>query len=209
MGPGLLTTMTTMMRYVLVLALASLVVARFASCARDQPAFVRPTAFRQGDDDSTFRYALSSDLSPKWLLQECFTSAKRNISAAIYKFGDEDLYKTLLQTMRARPQLALRLVVNEETMDSKSKDWLRELQKTGNDVQVMYWHRDGDDTYEKLHAKFTICDSMSILGSANWSENSCEGNNMEFTFSSQSPEIAQEMYGVMDRLWSNHHASPA
>ena len=70
--------MTTMMRYVLVLALASLVVARFASCARDQPAFARPTAFRQGDDDSTFRYALSSDLSPKWLLQECFTSAKRD-----------------------------------------------------------------------------------------------------------------------------------
>ena len=72
------------------------------------------------------------------------------------------------------PGLQVRLLINEDTLDGETKDWLKNLLSASGNVKVKLWEKNGDKAYQKLHAKATICDENVIMGSPNWSASSCE-----------------------------------
>ncbi len=137
--------------------------------------------------------------------------AKSNITAAVYKFTSEDVYHALKQTIRIRPELTVRLLMNYDTTHDQ-KDWLEDLRKLGSDVEVKYWRKVSKDDsgkedtkYDKLHAKLTVCDSFVVLGSANWSDSSCD-DNMEISFQTVDGSSARYLDSKFQTLWADAHA---
>lgn len=149
---------------------------------------------------------LSSMTLPKALFQRCFESAEHSITAAIYKFGDKDLYESLLGAIERSPGLKVRIVANEKTISKKHRGWLAKLEEEGSDVEVRLWKKHGDH-FNKLHAKFTVCDNITVSGSPNWSGSSNEGDNMEIVEVSTDRETAQKMENLFGMLWTDKHAN--
>ena len=158
-------------------------------------------------DDNDFGFHLSSEVSPELMLETCFIQARHNISAAIYKFSDEHVYETLRESIHLRKDLKVRLVVNKDTTSKDQDEWLRSLMSAGNDVEIKYWEKNGEEKFQKLHAKFTLCDDLAVMGSANWSENSCDGNNMELLVVHRMPAVGAQMRGAFETLWASNHAT--
>jgi phosphatidylserine/phosphatidylglycerophosphate/cardiolipin synthase-like enzyme len=149
---------------------------------------------------------LSSMTLPKQLFQRCFESAEHSITAAVYKFGDKDLYESLLGAIKRSPGLKVRIVANDKTISKKHRGWLEKLEEEGSDVEVRLWKKHGDH-FNKLHAKFTVCDTITVSGSPNWSDSSNEGDNMEIVEVSTDQETAQKMENLFEMLWSDKHAN--
>jgi len=160
----------------------------------------------QDDEDMIGGMFLSSMTLPKALFQRCFKSANHNITAAVYKFGDKDVYETLLGAIQSSPGLRVRIVANDETISKKHRGWLKELEKAGDDVEVKLWQKHGE-YFNKLHAKFTVCDSFTVSGSPNWSDSSNEGDNMEIVEVSTDQETAFRMNSLFEVLWTDKHAN--
>ena len=155
--------------------------------------------------EEAMSFSLSDEISPKFLFEQCFLQARNNVTASIYKFSDEKLYRTLAETLRRSPGLRVRLLVNYDTVSKDEKDWLKDLLDIGEDIEVKYWKESGDE-FNKLHAKFTVCDDYVIMGSANWSESSCECN-MEINFSARNFFLATQLWTSFERLWKDKHAN--
>ncbi|UPR04220.1 hypothetical protein HOP50_15g75540 [Chloropicon primus] len=158
------------------------------------------------DGDDGLGYWLSTEVSPKWLLAKCFSVAKTNITASVYKFSDKSIYEALQSAVDMNPELGVTLIVNDETLDHDGKEWLEHLNKSDR-ADIKLWKDIKDSGFDKLHAKFVICDDFVVLGSANWSENSCSGSNMEISVAGTSAFAARELEAAFQKLWANEHAS--
>ena len=148
---------------------------------------------------------LSNTVSPKVFFERCFLGAKENITAAVYKFSDEDVYEALRASIKKTQSLRVRIVINDDTLSHDHKKWLKKLKDEGDNVEIRFWKKHGD-TFNKLHAKFTLCDNFAVVGSPNWSKSSNEGENLEIVQISRDKGTADRLRLLFDSVWNDKHA---
>lgn len=122
--------------------------------------------------------------------------SRSSVQAVVYKFDNEQIYYALIEALRRGVRVEIICDLKE---NKRAKSMAYKLRAEG--ALVEFWD---NKNLPKLHAKFTVIDSMYVLsGSSNWTRNA-DGDNLELLLEFQGN--IQEFAHTFEEMWKSINA---